>query len=371
MTKTTTPTNINEIQNIKTSGIAINQIFSDHWETYFKKHRAKLRDVEIREVWKMPHCQDPSNGYLTFECPNCGETKTIHFNCNSRICTHCGKIYNDKWASDLAGRLFDVPHRHVIMTMSHYLWPIFKNNWELLKVVMDSAIEAIADAISKRAKRDLKPAFVVVLHTYGGDLKFNVHLHLLVAEGGFQGDKWVDVNVIPYTTLRHKWQEVLLTNLEKHLPDTEENRELMRFFKEDFKKDFFVNAKRRITGGKKEIARYIGRYIRHPAVANSRITNYDGKNVRFYYDKKDKDGKIIGRLYKTMEVEEFIEAIISHIPDNQFRTVRYYGAYWRIKKSKFKGIIDLETIYQKSLMDFIKISNKWAQFAQIVSAKWS
>jgi len=32
MTKTTTPTNINEIQNIKTSGITINQIFSDHWE---------------------------------------------------------------------------------------------------------------------------------------------------------------------------------------------------------------------------------------------------------------------------------------------------------------------------------------------------
>ena len=61
-----------------------------------------------------------------------------------------------------------------------------------------------------------------------------------------------------------------------------------------------------------------------------------------------------------MEVEEFIEAIISHIPDNQFRTVRYYGGYWRIKKSKFKGIIDLKTICQKSLMDFIEISNKWA-----------
>ena len=55
--------------------------------------------------------------------------------------------------------------------------------------------------------------------------------------------------------------------------------------------------------------RYIGRYIRHPAVAESRIEDYDGKEVRFWYE--DYDGN---KHYVTMNVEEFILAVIDHIP---------------------------------------------------------
>ena len=166
-----TPPDIISVPNIKTfeERITINHIFSDNdnWGDYMRKHKAELRGVEIREVYKMLHCQDPDNGYITFECPQCYETKTIHFNCNSRICTHCGKKYTDKWAWDLAKRLFDVPHRHVVMTMPDVLWHIFKENRNLLKVLMDSAINVIAEALSKKARKPIKPAFVVVLHTYG------------------------------------------------------------------------------------------------------------------------------------------------------------------------------------------------------------
>jgi hypothetical protein len=164
----------------------------------------------------MLHCQDPDNGYLTFECQCCGEIVVRHFNCNSRICTHCGKIYNNKWASDLAKKLFDVPHRHVIMTMPVSIRHFFKEDRKLLKSLVDSAIEVIAEALSKRARRKVKPAVVVVLHTYGNALNWNVYLHLLVAEGGFYGNKWKPLKVIPYNVLRHKWKEVVLKILKKH-----------------------------------------------------------------------------------------------------------------------------------------------------------
>ena len=354
--------NKNTITNVKTHGeeITIRQIFLDNWTEYLQKHKPEIRGVEVREVHKMLSCQDPNNGYLTFECLCCGEVVIRHFNCNSRICTRCGKIYNDKWASDLAERLFGVPHRHVIMTMPVAIRHFFKEDRKLLKVLMDSAIEVIAKALSKRARRKVKPAFVVVLHTYGNALNWNVHLHLLVAEGGFYSNKWMLIKVIPYDVLRHKWKEVVLTLLEKHVPDTEENHSLIEYCRTKYGNGFVVIAKRRVTGGKKEIAKYIGRYVRHPAVADCRITDYDGKSVTFYYDKKDVYGNIIKREYVTMEVEEFIGALISHIPDNQFRMVRYYGGYWRIKKKKFKRIINLETICQKNLKDFVEDSNKWA-----------
>jgi len=362
---TETPIKLINIPNINTPAekITINHIFShdNNWENYFNEHKPEIRDVEIREVYKMLHCQDPDNGYLTYECLCCGETKTIHLNCNSRICTRCGKIYSDKWASDLAGRLFDVSHRHVVMTMPVIIRHFFKENRKLLKLLMDQAIKAIAKALSKRARRKVKPAFVVVLHTYGKALNWNVHLHLLVAEGGFYGNKWMRLKVFPYDVLRNKWKETVLAIIKKHVPDTEENHNLIELCMNKYEKGFYVNAdpENRVTG-KKKIAEYIGRYIRHPAIAESRITEYNGKSVTFYYDEKNKKGEVIKRHYVTMTVEKFIESVISHIPDNQFRTVRYYGGYWRIKKSRFKRIIGIETICRKNLSDFTEIPEKWA-----------
>jgi hypothetical protein len=83
------PVELISIQNIKTPAekITTNHIFSDNnnRKNYLKKHKPEIRDVEIREVYKMLHCQDSDNGYLTFECFCCGETRTIHLNYNSRF----------------------------------------------------------------------------------------------------------------------------------------------------------------------------------------------------------------------------------------------------------------------------------------------
>ena len=39
--------------------------------------------------------------------------------------------------------------------------------------------------------------------------------------------------------------------------------------------------------------------------------------------------------YKTMPVFEFIKAIIQHIPDRNFKMIRYYGAYCRKLKKRY------------------------------------
>ena len=49
-----------------------------------------------------------------------------------------------------------------------------------------------------------------------------------------------------------------------------------------------------------------------------------------------------------MLADDFISAIIQHIPDKNFRLVRYYGAYSRRKKPAIKQSI----IRQKILTDF-------------------
>ena len=96
----------------------------------------------------MLSCKDESRGFFTYECESCGTQKTVYFGCNSRICTNCGKNHTDKWAKSLKNALFNVPHRHAVLTITDVLWPIVRGNRFLHKVLMDAAIAAINDTIS-------------------------------------------------------------------------------------------------------------------------------------------------------------------------------------------------------------------------------
>ena len=58
-------------------------------------------------------------------------------------------------------------------------------------------------------------------------------------------------------------------------------------------------------------------------MAQSRILDYDGSYVTYYYERHE-DGK---RIEEKIHVYEFIKLLIKHIPDKNFKVVRYYGIY--------------------------------------------
>jgi hypothetical protein len=69
--------------------------------------------------------------------------------------------------------------------------------------------------------------------------------------------------------------------------------------------------------------RYIGRYTKRPAIAESRIIGYDGNAVTFNFV----DHKTETLTYHTLAAQEFIGKLIRHIPDENFRIIRYSGFY--------------------------------------------
>ncbi|WP_172674877.1 transposase, partial [Cellulosilyticum ruminicola] len=78
---------------------------------------------------------------------------------------------------------------------------------------------------------------------------------------------------------------------------------------------------------------YVVRYTGRPAMAQSRILNYDGENVTFWYKRHEDDKKVI----ECISAFDFIKRLIIHIPESQFKTVRYYGLY--AKKHKFSHLL--------------------------------
>jgi Putative transposase. len=93
-------------------------------------------------------------------------------------------------------------------------------------------------------------------------MKFNPHIHCLVTEGGFRKNgEWVPIGYI-YETLRNARQYEILTELKRRaiVKYSKRNRKLIDSLFKEYPQGFYVYAKDKVKG-KKNIAKYIGKYI--------------------------------------------------------------------------------------------------------------
>jgi hypothetical protein len=335
---------------------------NSNWDTYVEKAIYPVRDVEKREVEKMLSCRDPQKGYSVYMCKDCGNTKRVPHSCKSRICSVCGKKHADEWAEKINKEMYAVPYRHIILTVSDRLWAFFEGDSILQKLMLDTAADVMKEIVRKyNGKNDrAEPGIIMVLHPFGKDLKTNMHVHMLMTEGGLTpGGKWIPMPYIDYKIIRKKWQYGILTAMKKAMPG---NRELARLVDWCFKErvnGFNIQAKRRIEGKTKQAAKYMARYVRHPAIADSRIIDYDTENVTFVYKREGMIHTVVMNKY------EFIHNVIKHIPDKHFKMVRYYGIHSRrSKKSVHMAMEQLGLLVKYVIKKF-----SWRKNVEIYTGK--
>lgn len=329
------------------------KIFSDHWSTFTKINTGSIREVVYSEVKKMMNCGSLDNGYVEFKCGACGEVRRVGFTCKSRFCTSCGKVKTDNWVEDLTFKIIRTHHRHMVFTIPEELRVYFQRERELLDILPKCAANVLKSWFIERNKSEqFTPGIVAVIHTFGRDLKWNPHVHLLVTKGA-SGKKtqWKPFSFMPYPMLRSRWQKLLLDELKSKVK--KKKRELKDLINKLYKKleeGFYVYAKGEITTVE-AAGKYVGRYTSRPAMAESRIIKYDGENVTFYYERHE-DGQ---RVELTMHAIEFIKKLIIHIPEKNFKMIRYYGIYSSHNKceAKFFKFIDEKVAEQ------LKKLRKW------------
>jgi|BioPla2DNA2_1021312.scaffolds.fasta_scaffold55968_1 hypothetical protein len=321
----------------------LKEIFFDenkNWDRFVNIHRKSIRKIVIDEVEKFRLCGEKEAGFSLFACEACGDIKIVPHRCKGRFCSVCATGYMQEWSMKTAENMYDMPHRHVMFTLPEELWEIFLKRRDLLKDLMDLSVELLKDWFKKGAKVEV--GMMVGLHTFGATMNFNPHVHILMTEGGLTNDgKMKHVGFIPYEMMRKRWQYRVIKMLREKLSgrDKEKYRKEINNAYNNNGKGFVVYGppNKRKDGIKEQIG-YIGRYMRRSAIALRRIISYDGKLVTFkYFDKKEKKEKT-----ETIDVMEFIARIIRHIPDRNFKTIRYYGLYSRRNKSKVDKILKVK-----------------------------
>ena len=69
----------------------------------------------------------------------------------------------------------------------------------------------------KYKKKNLTPAYISVLHTYGRSLIWNPHIHMILLDGGISKTGIVKVNFFAYASFRKRFMKVLLDLLENNI----------------------------------------------------------------------------------------------------------------------------------------------------------
>jgi len=313
------------------SSSKIKEMLKLKWSEYETKYSVAIRECEKEAVTKVLGCGDPKNGFAEYWCLDCGkEKKIVPFTCKSRFCPSCGKVYTDKWVEKMSKEMVDVPHRHVVMTIAEELRPYFYWHREMLPILIESAAQVMKSIINdKKKNKDLTPGIIIVVHTFGRDLKYNPHIHALITEGGLdKNEDWKPIEFLPYVALRKRWQHLVLKAFRERFKGNEKMIGLVNRLYTQRKNGFYVHARTKMRSAR-SAAKYIGRYMSRPAIAESRIISWDDKEVKFWYEDSE-TGKV---ETVTMPILQFIGRLVSHIPEKQFKMVRHYGIYARNKRT--------------------------------------
>ncbi len=328
----------------------IKQIFSDHWDSFIKDH-PNIRPVVRKEVKKMLSCGDTEKGFAFYQCKHCGASLRVPFRCKSRFCNTCGPAYQEDRAHSISAKLISCKHRHIVFTIPEELRIFFIKDRKLLDILFKASSQVILSWFaSLNESENFTPGIVSMLHTFGRDLKWNPHIHMIVTEGASGKTRvWRDQWFFPYNMLRKRWQATLLCFMNDAIGPS--FSKLKRRLFSSNPEGFYVNAPKTDMNDPNMISNYITRYIGRPAMAQSRILNYDGSNVTFWYRRHEDDAY----TEETISASEFIKRLIIHIPEKSFNQLRYYGLYAKPYKASDK----LRRFLRRCVLDYYSYLKRW------------
>lgn len=242
------------------------------------------RQSVIENVDKMINCGDPAFGGAMYSYPHCEKLKFVPFRCHSRFCPACGNLYAMQRTTSMSFKLVNATHRHCVFTIDKNLRKFFLDDRTLLDCLFHAVNSVILQTFYKQNKSmNFTPGFIMALHTFGRDLKWNPHIHCLISEAGYSNNGfWRNVNYFNYTYLRNVFCTALLNEMDAQTGSF--FKKVKAFCYKEHQEGFYVYAKPNKCDPK-TVIKYIGRYLGRPVIASSRIDKYAGNSVTFHYNR--------------------------------------------------------------------------------------
>lgn len=226
--------------------------------------------------------------------------------------------------------MLPTPYYHIVFTIPHsWNTVMMQSPRELYTILFDAASETLLGLGRNKEYLGATPGITAVLHTWGQQLDYHVHLHCVVSGGGIgNNEKWVTAKrangkfLFPLAALRKKYKAIFLRLARERKQDiAASDGQIDTAIQLSGYKQWKVYAKAPF-GGPDQVLKYLGRYTHKTAITSYRIEAVENGTVRFNYkDYAD------GNKTKSMALgeREFLRRFEMHILPRRFVRIRHYG----------------------------------------------
>jgi hypothetical protein len=308
-----------------------------------------LSPIQAKAVRDLLDCRTARMGGHVSECQNCGEKEISYNSCRNRHCPRCQFLARARWREAREGELLPVPYFHVVFTLPHVLNPLILCNQQILYELLFRSVSQTLKQVSLRKLKGASLGFIAVLHTWGQNLMYHPHLHLIVPGGGLSADesKWVKTPenyLLPTKVLSEVFRGKYLSELERLRPDLRYPGSAAEYENPGRFKNLLIQAAskpwvvyvKRPFAGPKQVLNYLGNYTHRIAVSNHRILKLENHHVTFRYRDYRDGGK---NKEMKLHASEFMRRFLLHVLPSRFVRIRHYGMLGsRFKKQRLEKV---------------------------------
>jgi len=290
-----------------------------------------------RVLQLLADCGTGRLGTACYRCARCrSEGKNdLHFlnaPCGNRHCPNCQTARNGDWCVTQAAKLLPCDYFFVTFTLPQQLRMFVRSQQQVCyRALFDAAAFALKTALAdpKFCGADVT-GFTAVLHTFGRDLSYHPHVHVIVPGGGLRDGTWKRTRpgfLAPVKLLsklfRMEFERRVTAALATAdgLPDPD-----------DFRREFVCDVE--AVGDGVATLKYLSRYVYRTAITNDRIQSIADGHVTFRYRKTGQSRDRRMRL----PAFTFLHRFLQHVLPERFHKVRHYGFLSRRSKTDLDAV---------------------------------
>lgn len=313
------------------SGAGVNDLLRN----FRSKWPGGLSESQYSTLNLIAHCRHGELGFNRAECSGCHRGEWYPSSCGDRHCPRCLGPRQASWSESVCERLADCPHFHVVFTGPTKWHEFFELNYRRAsEILFASAAETLRTFQKNNWK--MEGAFFGVLHTWGSQLNWHPHLHVLVSAGGrdLETGRWKQARA-NYLFAVKVMSKIFRGIILKKIEEVDEEKEIVwpaglasleqrRDWRLELARAGWNIFSRPTLGNTRAVVRYLARYTSRIAISNHRIRGIDEEKNEVIFEWKNyrADGR---KEEKTLSIAAFLHRFCRYLVPKGFRRIRYYG----------------------------------------------
>lgn len=325
--------------------LEVADVVRSHGRLFLARHGQGLSTTQRRTLRAVAECRTAALGGHVLRCCGCSGQLIAYNSCRNRHCPKCQGSRTAAWLQRESSWLLPVEYYHVVFTLPEEVAQVV---WQNQRVGYNLLFEAVQQTLRQVAADPkhlgAQVGLLAVLHTWGQDLHYHPHLHVVATGGGLacardgtltEPARWVSCRpgfFVPVRVLSRVYRGKFLAGLRQaytagQLTFHGQQSELIQaeafsaWLGEQYRQDWVVYAKEPF-GGPERVLKYLARYTHRVAISNGRLQALEGDTVTF----TARDYAAAGRQRLVhLSAQEFLRRWVQHVLPAGLVKVRHYG----------------------------------------------